>query len=314
MAFRYSQCDCFINFLFMTTTEVSSPRIRAGWLRVLIFCVAYLLLILSGVFLMGLLIHRIKGEAANADQLMKGEMLWAVILAIFAGSLTVTYIFRRWIDRRSFFSLGFRWRKHGTDTVAGISLALSMLGLATLILWATGHLKWSDIIFDGPTLFIAMINLMLVAVYEEVVFRGYILGNLMESFNPWTALALSAGLFTLFHLANPGFDFLSVVSLFGFGLLLGMNYLYTRNLWFAIGFHFAWNFLEGPILGYPVSGIHFGTLLQTDMKGDDNITGGTFGLEGSFIVTILCIFSVLALYFILQKKFRLVSRPVTGLK
>src|SRR5665213_3491796 len=121
MAFRYSRCDCFINFLFMTTTEVSSPRIHAGWLRVLIFCVAYLLLILSGVFLMGLLIHRIKGEAADADLFMKGEMLWAVILAIFAGSLAVTYIFRRWIDRRSFFSLGFRWRKHGADTVAGIS-------------------------------------------------------------------------------------------------------------------------------------------------------------------------------------------------
>ncbi|MDP4131780.1 MAG: CPBP family intramembrane metalloprotease [Bacteroidota bacterium] len=297
----------------MTTTGTLRPRIHAGWLRVLIFCVAYLLLILAGVFVMSLIIHRVKGEAADADQLMKGELLWAVILAIFAGSLAIVYIFRRWVDRKPFLSLGLKYRKHGADAVAGVSLAVSMLGLATLILRATGHLKWTDIIFDGRTLFIALINLLFVAVYEEVVFRGYILGNLMESFNPWASLAISAGLFTVFHLANPGFDFFSVVNLFAFGLLLGMNYIYTRNLWFAISFHFAWNFLEGPVMGYPVSGIHFGTLLQTEMKGDDNITGGTFGLEGSFIVMAICILAILALYFILQRKFSQGPRLVRNL-
>ncbi len=124
-------------------------------------------------------------------------------------------------------------------------------------------------------------------------------------------MGISAALFTLFHLGNPGFDFLSVLNLLAIGILLGLNYLYTRNLWFSICFHFAWNFLEGPVLGYPVSGIHFETLLQTEMNGDENITGGAFGLEGSVIVLVICIFAIIALYIILQKK---AGRTVPDLK
>ena len=195
--------------------------------------------------------------------------------------------------------------------IAGITLAVAMLGLATLILRVTGHLKWTDILFDDKTLLVALGDLLLVAFYEEIIFRGYILNNLLESFNKWTALGISAALFTLFHLGNPGFDFLSVLNLLAIGTLLGLNYLYTRNLWFSICFHFAWNFFEGPVLGYPVSGIHFETLLQTEMNGDENITGGAFGLEGSVIILVICIFAIIAHYIILQKK---AARIVPDLK
>ncbi len=298
----------------MTTTATSKPLISAGWLRVLIFCIVHLLLIVTGFLLMTAIIQHLKGETADVSQLMKGELLWAVILMSFVGSLMITYVFRRWVDRKSFLSLGLNYRNHGTDMIAGISLAVSILGLATLILWATGHVKWMDIIFDGRTLMIALGNLLLVAFYEEIIFRGYLLSNLLESFNKWIALGISAGLFTLFHMGNPGFDFFSVVNIFAIGILLGMNYIYTRNLWFSISFHFAWNFLEGPVLGYPVSGIHFDTLLQTEMKGDDQITGGVFGLEGSAIVMALCIIAIMALYFILQKKMNQQIQPVADLK
>lgn len=291
----------------MTIIADSKPLLSAGWLRVLVFCIVHLLLILTGVFLMTTVIHHLKGETADADALMKGELLWAVILMSFIGSLTITYVFRRWVDRKSFLSLGLNYGNRGADMIAGITLAVCILGLATLILRSTGYLRWTDILFDGRTLMIALGDLILVALYEEVIFRGYILGNLLESFNKWIALSISAGLFALFHLGNPGFDFLSVVNLLAIGFLLGMYFLYTRNLWFPICFHFAWNFLEGPVLGYPVSGIHFDTLLQTELKGDGNITGGTFGLEGSVIVTGLCILAILALYFILQKKAAILS-------
>jgi hypothetical protein len=298
----------------MTTNASSGPLIHAGWLRVLIFCVFYLLLILTGVFLMITIIHHVKGETADAGGLMKGDLLWAVILMSFVGSLAITYVFRLEVDHKSFLSLGLDYRNHGADMVAGITLAVSMLGLATLALLASGHIKWMDIIFDSRTLMIALGDLILVAFYEEIVFRGYILGNLLESFNKWIALGISAGLFTLFHMGNPGYGFFSVVNLFAIGILLGMNYLYTRNLWFSISFHFAWNFFEGPVLGYPVSGIHFETLLQTEMKGDDNITGGVFGLEGSAIIMALCIIAILTLYFILKKKIIQQSQPVPDQK
>ncbi len=298
----------------MVITSSSLPLIRAGWMRALLFCVVYLLLILTGVFIMSSIIHHVKGETVDAVQLMKGNLLWGVILMGFAGSWCVTYIFRRWIDRKSFISLGLDYQHHGADLVAGITLALSILGVASLILLALGHLKWTDIIFDDRTLVIAMGNLILVALYEEIVFRGYILGNLLESFNKWVAIIISAGLFTLFHISNPGFDFFSVVNLFAIGILLGLNYAHTGNLWFSISFHFAWNFIEGPILGYPVSGIHFDTLLQTELKGDENITGGAFGLEGSAITMAICILAIIVLFLIMQKKINQQSQPVPGQK
>jgi membrane protease YdiL (CAAX protease family) len=296
----------------MTGSAVSKPLISAGWLRVLIFCIADLLLILCGVLLMTAAIHYFRGGTADAAALMKGELLWAVILTSFAGSMAITYSFRRWVDRKTFLSLGLSYRQQGANMIAGITLAVSILGLATFVLRATGHLRWTDILFDGNTLLIALGDLLLVALYEEIIFRGYILNNLLESFNKWLALGISAALFTLFHLGNPGFDFLSVLNLLAIGTLLGLNYLYTRNLWFSIGFHFAWNFLEGPVLGYPVSGIHFETLLQTEMKGDENITGGTFGLEGSVIVLVICIFAIIVHYIILQKKAARALQTVPG--
>jgi membrane protease YdiL (CAAX protease family) len=136
----------------------------------------------------------------------------------------------------------------------------------------------------------------------------------LESFNKWVALGISAGLFTLFHLGNPGFDFLSVLNIFAIGVLLGLYYVYTRNLWFPICFHFAWNFFEGPVLGYPVSGIHFETILQPELNGDQNITGGAFGLEGSAIITGICILAVFALYFLMEKRTGHSPQIVQGLK
>ncbi len=112
-----------------------------------------------------------------------------------------------------------------------------------------------------------------------MVFRGYILNNLMESMNKWAALGVSAGLFTMAHGSNPGISFIAVINLALAGLLLGVNYIYTRNIWFGICFHFSWNFLQGPVLGYQVSGLPLQSVLQPSLQGPWWLTGGSFGIE-----------------------------------
>jgi len=86
--------------------------------------------------------------------------------------------------------------------------------------------------------------------------------------------------------------------------LLGVNYIHTRNLWFSILFHLGWNFFQGPVLGYRVSGINFSSLLQTELNGDLIITGGEFGFEGSIVNTALCLILVLLLNRVYEKKFQ----------
>jgi uncharacterized protein len=131
----------------------------------------------------------------------------------------------------------------------------------------------------------------------------------MDSFPKWLALLVSAILFMIFHWSSQGF--FPLVNMLIMGLILGLNYIYTRNLWFSISFHIGWKFMVGPVLGF--SGDEsFQTLLQTDLMGDENITGGTSGLEGSVLLTAVSLLSLIALYLFLQKKFSPGSQPAPG--
>ncbi|HVY75770.1 MAG TPA: CPBP family intramembrane glutamic endopeptidase [Puia sp.] len=263
---------------------------------------------------MALWVHRVKGDGVSAIEVMKGEWLWAVILMSFVGSMTVTYLFRRRVDRKSFLSLGLdlKWQRPGL--IAGAALGFGMLGLGTIVLKLTGYLKWTDIVFDGRSMAVALVSLMLVAIYEEVLFRGYILSNLLESFQKWVAVLIAAALFTLFHLGNPGFDLISVMNIFAIGVLLGLYYAYTNQLGFCIAFHFIWNFFEGPVLGYPVSGLHFDSLLQMELKNNALVTGGLFGFEGSLIATSICLLALIFLYSQLERRANRQSIPAPGQK
>jgi len=188
----------------------------------------------------------------------------------------------------------------------------AILGISSLGLLLSGHLAWTDISIDPQSLFISLGLLVLIAFSEELVFRGYVLGNLLESLpNKWVALAISAILFAIFHLSNPGMHSLAFANLFLAGLLLGVNYIYTRNLWFSMLFHLSWNFFQGPLLGFNVSGLHLPSLLQAETKGDLMITGGDFGLEGSMLNTAVSLTAFLVLARAFEWKYRSVN-PVTG--
>ena len=168
----------------------------------------------------------------------------------------------------------------------------------------SGHLQWTDIVWDPNALFISLGYMVLIAFSEELVFRGYILGNLLETFsNKWIALGISAVLFTGYHFPSPGIHALAFFNLFLAGLLLGLNYIYTKNLWFSFMLHLSWNFFEGPLLGFRVSGISFPSLLQAEPKGDLMITGGDFGAEGSMLMMLLLLTAILVLAWAFQRKY-----------
>jgi membrane protease YdiL (CAAX protease family) len=280
------------------------PLISSGWLRVLIFVVVYIILLLSAATIAGLIIA-MGGKNISKDdinKLMNTDFLWLTVLSSLIISLIVVFVFRKFIDRKSFVSLGFETEGYMPDAVSGLFLAPVILGLGSLMLFSSGHLKWVDIDFNATNLFISLGIFIMVAISEEIVFRGYILNNLLTSFNKWIALGISALLFMLAHLGSDSIGFLPLLNIFLAGILLGINYVYTKNLWFAMLLHFSWNFLQGPILGFKVSGLTIQTLLQTELKGDILLTGGDFGFEGSFIDTLITIAAILIIYLIYEKK------------
>ena len=78
---------------------------------------------------------------------------------------------------------------------------------------------------------------------------------------------------------------------------------YTKNLWFGLMLHFSWNFFQGPVYGFEVSGIKFSGIFQQSISGPDLWTGGVFGFEGSFLCSLLMLLAVIMTGFFFNKKY-----------
>ena len=292
---------------------------RPGWLRVVVFCVGFCLLTLliaipAVIKVAGVTVDQLKEQLIpTLSGLLTGSYLWLLVLVEFAIALISVSLFRIFVDRRSIESLGWSLDAFPGEAVTGLFMGPALLGVSALLMMASGHLEWTDITFDPSSLFVSFGLMAIIAFSEEMVFRGYILGNLLDSLsNKWLALVISGVLFAAFHFTSPGVHTLAFANLFLAGLLLGINYIYSRNLWFSFLFHLSWNFFQGPILGFRVSGLILPSLLVAEPKGDLFITGGEFGLEGSILTTTVSVITLCVLGLVFEKKYS--STPTAALK
>lgn len=120
---------------------------------------------------------------------------------------------------------------------------------------------------------------------EELMFRGILFRLLEHVAGTWGATFGSGLVFGLMHVTNPdGTKWGAIAIVLEAGFLFGILYALTRNLWLLIGFHAAWNVVQGPVLGVPISGTGTGpSVLRTTMHGSELVTGGTFGTEASIV-------------------------------
>lgn len=278
-------------------------HVKLGWLRALIFF--FVGVIVSGIIaspIQSILESGALGGNHTVNKSLLDVFLFYVINYI--GILICLWYFRTKIDGESILSLGFKWSGYGKDALLGVGVALLIIGLGTILLYAGGNLKIYGVNFNIQNLLFSTLLFILVALVEEVVIRGYVLSNLMENMNRWLALFVSAFLFTLMHLGNEGITLMADLNIFIAGVLLGVNYIYTKNLWFAIFFHFAWNFFQGSIIGYHVSGMTIDTgIMEIITNGPNEITGGHFGFEGSAFAAILQLISIVALAMYYENKY-----------
>jgi uncharacterized protein len=296
----------------MVKSGSTKPLIIQGWLRALLFFIAFVLTTCVSLTVYFFALHKGIPDGSGLQDLIRGNHLLEITAIFFIFTLLLTFVFRRWIDRKSFVSLGLDFNGHLGEAIAGGMLATFIICSSSLLLKATGHLKWMDIIFDSRALFLAFGSILIISFCEELIFRGYILNNLLDSFPGWLALLISSLLFMIFHwTGQSAIGFFSLVNSLIMGLILGLNYIYTRNLWFSFCFHIGWKFLEGPAFGF--SGDEsFQTFLQPELNGDANITGGANGLEGSVLLMAVALLSLVALYLFLQRKFNPRFRPAPG--
>ena len=185
-------------------------------------------------------------------------------------------------------------------------LSLTIAILAALgVYQITGNNGWQFMLATVP-------GSVLSGVLEEVLIRGVIFRILEQWSGSWIALGISAAIFGLLHLLNPGATLLNAAAIsIEAGVLLAAAYMLTRRLWLCIGIHIAWNFTQGGIFGVAVSGGSSTGLLRAKTVGPDWLTGGSFGVEASVVALAVCAAAGMALLWFADKKGRIVphARP-----
>ena len=237
-------------------------------------------------------------QKALGMEMQEGSLpsLFLERLLMLVGYLSAAVLVLRW-SNLPLSLLGMSLKGRGKDLLAGLGVAVLLyaVGFGTSLLMGTveiASVQWIPRDLLGTLLFF-----LLVAVTEEVMLRGFVLGRMLSAgMNRFVALFLSSALFSAMHLFNPNFALLPFVNILLAGCLLGASFLYTRNLCFPVVLHWFWNWLQGPVLGYEVSGMDSGeTLLTLRLTGSDLLTGGSFGFEGSLLCTVLLVVGTLAI-------------------
>lgn len=231
-------------------------------------------------------------------------VLYEVSAAIY--TFILCYLFCNFLDRKSLLDLGLRLRKAEViNLFLGIFIGAFMITTVLLIEWGL-KLVYVEVNsnIDLSYQMYGILTFFLVAFTEETVFRGYFLQRLLLSLDEKYAILLSSVTFSILHFFNPNVNFLGFLVISTMGVLLGLCYLKTRSLYLPIGLHFAWNYFEGFVYGFPVSGREIEGLLLTKVKGPAWLTGGAFGPEGSFIGLIIALLVSLTMFFYLRLKER----------
>lgn len=209
-------------------------------------------------------------------------------------------IFWRKFDKKPLRDIGLINLKDGfKDLIIGLILGAVTLAIVFFILLVTGNIKLIDPL-NRPNFNISaltgLILFIFVGINEEMFARGYCFTVLKQSTNKFIALIVSSIIFAAMHSLNSGISLLSYVNLFLFALLAMYMTIKSGNLWLSIGLHITWNYFEGNVFGFLVSGNEANGIYNVRNTADNMINGGQFGPEGGLIVTLVLILCFLYIW------------------
>ena len=232
-----------------------------------------------------------------------------LILELLAFGFVLNTVFRwtRKVEKRPIRTLGFYRENFLSNLLKGFGLGLALFLLTLLGLVALGQYRFESIHLNPYSLAFVIFTIpfwILQGTTEEVVARAWLLPQLASRTNLKLAVLISSIFFTLLHMGNSGLTPLSLVNLFLFGVAMSLYLLKTDTIWGIGGIHGAWNFAQGNLFGVLVSGQSSGTSIMkfTPQGNQDWLSGGSFGIEGSIVSSIILFLLILYLAYQLKKE------------
>jgi len=265
--------------------------------------------IIIGLLVCGVIVsvgQLLVGKLLNLTALDKDfkNLIIGLVVAVLA-IVSYTYLFKFYEKREI-----TEFSKNGVlkSLILGIILGVVLQSLTILVIYLKGSysiISINPILFLVPPLTMAFTS----SIFEETLMRGIIFRITEEKLGSYFALIITAVLFGAMHLANPNSSLIAAIGLaIQAGLLLASAYIYSRNLWFPIAIHFAWNFTQSAIFGANVSGNTISkTLITSKIEGAEWFTGGKFGPEGSIQATVFCLIATIILLTLSHKEGKIIK-------
>lgn len=219
------------------------------------------------------------------------------------------------IEKNSLSTLGFvkkNWLKY---LGWGILISLLQMGVIALVyqMGGIGTFELNELSLE-PILFILGLFpfWLLQGGTEEVATRGWLLTRIAARTNLPLAIGISSSLFGILHLGNSGVTFISLLNIVLDGVLAALLFIYTDSIWLVVAQHGTWNYVQGNLLGFQVSGTGADASIFsfTMGSGPDWLTGGAFGAEGSIITTLVLLVSVVIVYRLGERREKVVHEKV----
>lgn len=257
-------------------------QVRSGWLILLLAIIIF-------IFQLLLVIPFLSSMGTNTNPLQSFFVGISTELAIFLGVVLVWV----YVQKNPLKSIGLAGYGRGLkDLLWGLGIGVLSMSIIFLVLMGTEAIRvgnqWNNPQFSSSNL-VYLVFFIAVGFCEEFLFRGYIMKTLEDRGNPrWFIYIFSSILFAVAHMGNMEVNAIALLNIFLVGLLFAYMFRVTGSLWLPIGFHISWNYTQGIVFGFPVSGNPVDSIYRTQMVvGQEWLSGGGFGPEGGILATIL---------------------------
>lgn len=232
---------------------------------------------------------------------------WAQILG-FIGAVCIIYIlFERKKDSLHTVKLGLKGSAPLSRFAEGLLAGVILITVSCGFIWALGGVKLLRMEWNAQVVCELLGGALLfagVSFNEELLTRGYLQGLIRSRYGAITAISLTSSVFALMHAFNPGIwnSPLPFLNLLLAGALFGVAREVSGGLWMPIGMHLSWNFFQGHVYGFLVSGTSVESVIRVEQAGSSYISGGAFGAEGSVITSLVVMAGIVLIYKYYQAK------------
>jgi len=239
------------------------------------------------------------GEFVQLPDYLKTSIFTLIIG--FGASTLLCFLYVKKVEKRSVASIGFTKDNAAKKYLVGFLIGAIFMSFCVLTATLIGGFKINTIETSNTgiktliPILCMLIGFIIQGGTEEVISRGWVLPVVGAKYNVPIGIIVSTIFFTLLHGMNPGMKLMPVINLSLFAIFAALYVIHSKNIWGICGFHSAWNWFQGNIFGIKVSGNRMagGSLFSFDsVKDFELISGGNFGIEGSFICSFIYLIGI----------------------